>query len=122
MSEPQAKKPARGDLLELVLDRIDERGRTLGILGEYVVAVRGGVLGARVRAAVQKRRRGGIEAELVEVLVPAPHAVAARCRHVASCGGCSFQTLDYGAQLAAKRAYLSELLAPLGALPARWLK
>lgn len=114
LSAPEAKKPTRGDLLELTLDRIDERGRTLGVLGEYVVAVRGGVLGARVKARVEKRRRGGIEAELSEVLVPAPHAVAPRCRHVASCGGCSFQALDYPAQLEAKRAWLAELLAPLG--------
>lgn len=114
MSGPETRKPARGDLLELTLDRLDERGRTLGALDEYVVAVRGGVLGARVRARVEKRRRNGIEAELAEVLVPAPHAVAPRCRHVASCGGCSFQALDYPAQLAAKRALLVELLAPLG--------
>jgi 23S rRNA (uracil1939-C5)-methyltransferase len=111
------RKPARGDLLELELTEIDERGRTLGQHGEYRVAVRGGVLGARVRARVQERRRSGIEAALVEELAPSPFAAAARCPHVASCGGCSFQELDYAAQLAAKQRLLARILAPLA--PAR---
>ena len=110
---PAARKPARGDLLELELAEIDERGRTLGRFEGFTVAVRGGVLGARVRARVHKRRRNGIEAGLEEVLAPAPHAAAARCPHVTSCGGCSFQELGYGAQLAAKERLLARILAPL---------
>lgn len=110
----QERKPAYGDLLEVALDRIDERGRTLGLVGEYTVAVRGGIAGARVVARVEKRRRNGIEAVLERELVPSPDAVAPRCRHVASCGGCSFQALDYRAQLVHKRAQLVALLAPLG--------
>lgn len=112
-----ARKPARGDLLELQLTEIDERGRTLGRFEDFTVSVRGGVLGARVRARVHKRRRSGIEAGLEETLAPSPEERAPRCPHVASCGGCSFQALDYGAQLAAKQRLLARILAPLGALP-----
>ncbi|NOT29895.1 MAG: class I SAM-dependent RNA methyltransferase, partial [Planctomycetes bacterium] len=113
-SPPQtARKPARGDLLELELAEIDERGRTLGRFEEFTVAVRGGVLGAHVRARVHKRRRNGIEAGLEEVLRASPFASAARCPHVASCGGCSFQELEYRAQLAAKARLLARILAPL---------
>jgi len=113
-SSPQAvRKPARGDLLELELTEIDERGRTLGRFEEFSVAVRAGVLGARARVRVLKRRRNGIEAVLVEEERPSPHAARARCPHVASCGGCSFQELDYRAQLAAKERLLARILAPL---------
>ena len=63
---PAARKPARGDLLELELAEIDERGRTLGRFEGFTVAVRGGVLGARVRARVHNRRRNGIEGGLEE--------------------------------------------------------
>jgi len=49
------------------------------------------------------------------VLRPSPHASPARCPHVASCGGCSFQELDYRAQLAAKQRLLARVLEPLGA-------
>ena len=106
-------KPARGDLLEFELTEIDERGRTLGRSGEFTVAVRGGVLGAHARVRVQKRRRNGIEAVLVEELASSPSAARPRCPHVASCGGCSFQELAYRAQLAAKERLLARILAPL---------
>jgi 23S rRNA (uracil1939-C5)-methyltransferase len=79
------------------------------------VAVRGGLLGARVRAEVVKRRRERVEARVGSVLVPSPHAEPARCPHVGSCGGCSFQGLAYPAQLAAKERLLAGVLAPLGA-------
>ena len=108
-----SRKPARGDLLELGLTEIDERGRTLGRFEEFTVAVRGGVLGSRVRARVLRRRRNGIEAVLDEERVPSPERVPARCTHVASCGGCSFQELAYPAQLAAKERLLTRILAPL---------
>jgi 23S rRNA (uracil1939-C5)-methyltransferase len=110
----RARKPARGDLLELELTEIDERGRTLGRFEEFTVAVRDGVLGARVRARVLKRRRNGVEAVLAAELAASPARATARCPHVASCGGCSFQELDYRAQLAAKERLLARILAPLG--------
>ena len=114
-SSAQLRKPARGDRLELELTEIDERGRTLGQCGEFTVAVRGGVLGARVRAEVTKRRRARVEARLEAVLRPSPDLVPARCPHSGSCGGCSFQELAYPAQLAAKQRLLARVLAPLGA-------
>jgi 23S rRNA (uracil1939-C5)-methyltransferase len=110
------RKPARGDVLELELSEIDERGRTLGHFEEYAAAVRGGVLGARVRARVERRRRARIEAVGEEVLKPSPFHEPPRCPHVASCGGCSFQELAYGAQLAAKQRLLARTLAPFGPL------
>jgi len=111
---PAGRKPARGDVLELDLAEIDERGRALGRAAEFTVAVRGGVPGARVRVRVQRRRKNDVEAALEGVLVPSPHATPARCPHVASCGGCSFQELDYPAQLAAKERQLARILAALG--------
>ena len=114
-SSAQLRKPARGDRLELELTEIDERGRTLAHSGDFTVAVRGGVVGARVRAEVTRRRRGRIEASQEEVLRPSPDLCRARCPHVASCGGCSFQELAYPAQLAAKERLLARVLAPLGA-------
>jgi len=108
--------PAPGDVLELPLEELDERGRTLGRFEEFRVAVRGGVLGARVRARVRKRRRKGIEAVLEETLTPSPWGEDPRCQHFGSCGGCSFQGLAYRAQLSAKERMLARTLAPL-ALP-----
>src|SRR5262249_6341433 len=114
---PAARKPARGDVLELALEEIDERGRARGRAGEYTVAVRGAVAGARVRVQVLKRRGHSIEGVLEAEVASSPDAVAARCPHATSCGGCSFQELAYPAQLAAKERLLARILASLGPLP-----
>ena len=60
----EARGPARGDTVELVLDEIDERGRVLGRAGGRAIAVRGGVLGARVLARVRSRKRREIDPTL----------------------------------------------------------
>ena len=128
MSEPAARaaqgpsrtlaKPRRGDLLDVQIERVDSRGRPCGQArhptGDYAVALRRGVVGSRVRVRVARRRGERVEASVVEVLEPGPHAVAPRCRHFGTCGGCSFQDVAYPAQLAFKRAMVQEALAARG--------
>src|SRR5262249_38016035 len=46
----------------------------------------------------------------------APHRIAAACRHVAICGGCRFQDLDYPSQLALKERQTREALRHLGGI------
>lgn len=79
--------------------------------GDYAVVFRRGSVGSRVRVKVARRRGERVEASVVEVLEPGPHAVAPRCRHFGTCGGCSFQDVAYPSQLAFKRAMVQEALA-----------
>lgn len=48
-----------------------------------------------------------LEARTVEVLRPHSNAVKPPCPYAGSCGGCTLQTLEYGAQLAAKQERLA---------------
>jgi 23S rRNA (uracil1939-C5)-methyltransferase len=109
----ETRAPRPGDVLEVELERLDDDGRAVGRAGSFRVHVAGGLPGARVRMRVSARRRERIEGRAIEVLEPSPHAVAARCVHVASCGGCSFQTLDYPRQLEELGAALARALEPL---------
>ncbi len=93
------RKPRRGDLFELTLERFDERGDALGRAGEYAIELARAIPGERVRAEVRWRRRNRLGARVAERLEPSPHAVEPRCAHFGSCGGCSFQSLAYAAQL-----------------------
>jgi 23S rRNA (uracil1939-C5)-methyltransferase len=110
----QVRKPRYGDLLELEIERIDERGRARGhasdASGVYDVSVRFALPGERVRALVLTRRRNRIEGLVRERIHQSPHAVAPRCEHFGACGGCSFQDLDYARQLEEKRAIAIEIL------------
>ncbi len=96
------RKPRWGDEFEFRFERLDERGNSVGTCGEYTAHERGGPIGARVRARVISRRREDLEVRTLEVLEPGPEQVPARCAHHGTCGGCTFQDLEYGAQLRAK--------------------
>jgi 23S rRNA (uracil1939-C5)-methyltransferase len=116
-----ARKPRRGDVLDVRVERVEHDGRATGTaqLGDERYTVRlGGLPGALVRAEVRSRRRSRIDARVLEELEPSPLAVPARCPHVGTCGGCSFQELDYAAQLAALGRFVGDAFAAHGLAPA----
>ncbi len=88
-----ARIPASGD---------ERRGKTVFI--PYVLP------GETVEARVVEERKGYTRAELVEVVTPSPVRIAPACPHFARCGGCSYQHMDYAAQVEQKRLILQETL------------
>ena len=88
--------------LELQVDSLAYGGNGVARLNGFVVFVRRGLPGDRVRARVTKVKRGFAEALATEVLEPSPQRVEAPCAHYPACGGCRFQDLDYASQVAAK--------------------
>jgi len=103
-----------GEELELQIDSLAYGGNGVGRVNGFVVFVRGGVPGDRVRAQVTKVKRGFAEATAQAVLDPSEHRVEAPCPHFGVCGGCRFQDLDYAAQVAAKEQQVRDSLARIG--------
>lgn len=102
---------------------LDHDGRGVARIGGKAVFVDGALPGEEVVLQRTRRRRRHDEAELVEVLRPSPLRVTPRCPHFGTCGGCSLQHLEHGAQLAAKQQVVTEELARIGGVaPARWLE
>ncbi len=110
----QNPRPKRDDVLELSIDHIDARGHAVAEYEGHQVRLRGAAPGSRVRAVVRKRRRSKVDAILQEVLEPGPDQVTPQCAHFGTCGGCSFQHIDYAAQLRFLGDNLRALLEPLG--------
>ena len=77
---PPLRKPRRGDRLEVEIESIDGKGRCVGTgmsldvpeSGSWVVSLRGGVPGERVRADVIRRRGNRVEARITETLRVSP--------------------------------------------------
>ncbi|GIU94267.1 MAG: 23S rRNA (uracil-5-)-methyltransferase RumA [Gaiellaceae bacterium] len=103
-----------GDEVELSVDSLAYGGNGVGRLNGFVVFVRGGLPGDRVRARVTKVKRGFAEGVSLAVLEPSPHRVEAPCRHFGVCGGCRFQDLAYDEQLAAKEQQVRDALVRIG--------
>jgi 23S rRNA (uracil1939-C5)-methyltransferase len=100
----------RGQELELRIDSLAYGGNGVARLDGFVVFVRRGLPGDRVRARVTKVQRRHAEAEAIEVVEGGPARVSAPCPHFPLCGGCRFQDLAYEAQLQAKAAWVEDSL------------
>ena len=106
-----------GEELELSIESLAYGGNGVARHDGFVVFVRGGLPGDRVRAQVTKTKRGFAEAIAQVVLEPSPARVDAPCRHFGVCGGCRFQDLAYEAQVAEKEKQVRDALIRIGRIP-----
>ena len=102
--------------VDLQVDSLAYGGNGVARLNGFVVFVRRGLPGDRVRARVTKVKRGFAEALMTEVLEPSAHRVEAPCAHYPACGGCRFQDLDYAVQAAAKEDQVRDALKRIGGI------
>jgi 23S rRNA (uracil1939-C5)-methyltransferase len=102
--------------LELDVESLAYGGNGVARLDGFVVFVRRGLPGDRVRARVTKVKRSHAEALATEVVRPGPQRVDAPCAHYPACGGCRFQDLDYGAQLAQKHSQVRDAFQRLAGI------
>lgn len=100
----------------VVADIIDlsHDGRGVSDIEGQKFFVPGALPSERVLLKTRKRRRGQLEAELVEVIDPSAHRVEPPCPYFGVCGGCAIQHLDYPSQVAFKERVVFEALARLG--------
>jgi len=106
----------KGEELELDVDSLAFGGNGVARLDGFVVFVRRGLPGDRVRARVTKVKRSHAEALATEVLRPGPERVEAPCAHFPACGGCRFQDLGYEAQLEQKQLQVRDALERLAGI------
>ena len=109
-------RPKRGDLLELAIDDLAFGGEGVGRADGYVVFVRGGLPGDRLRVRLTESRSRFGRAVIEEVLTPSPDRVEAPCPYFGRCGGCRLQHLAYPAQLKFKEKQVSDCLTRIGGL------
>jgi 23S rRNA (uracil1939-C5)-methyltransferase len=106
----QGMRPRRGDELELRIDRLAYGGAGVARANGYVVFVRDGVPGDRLRARITRSKRSFAEADAVELLEPSPDRVEPLAPHP----GAPWQVLPYERQLAEKEAQVRDALERLG--------
>ena len=117
-STRRAARPTRGEELELRVESLAQGGRGVARRDDgFVVFVRRGLPGDRVRARVSRSKRGYAEATTVEMLDPGPNRIPDTCMHDGEpCPGAPWQGLPYERQLEQKAAQVDEALRRLGGL------
>lgn len=110
------KKPVKTQELDLSIASLAFGGRGVARQDGFVIFVEGAVPGDRVRAVVTHARRSYAEARVKELLNSSAERVEPKCRHFGVCGGCSWQTLSYDAQLRYKQSQVTECLGHIGGI------
>lgn len=118
LSAASNHKPRYGDLFDLTIERLDDRGDGVAHAADHRFTLRWAVPGERVRAMVLRRRKTQVEARVVECLAPGALRQAARCAHFGVCGGCTLQSLAYAEQLHQKSLRLERDFTRVGLDPA----
>jgi 23S rRNA (uracil1939-C5)-methyltransferase len=106
----------RNQTVDLTVSGLAYGGKGVAKVDDFVVFVTGAVPGDVVRALVVKTKRRYAEAQALEVITPSPGRRTPRCSSFGRCGGCVWQTLEYGLQLEYKTRQVRESLEHLGGL------
>ena len=102
--------------MELIVEKVADRGKSLTRIDGYVIFIQGGIPGDKLRVQIRKAKKKYAEATILEVLEPSPDRIEARCQHFGTCGGCKWQHMSYDAQLAAKKQSVEDALTREGGL------
>ena len=108
----------QGELLDVEIADLSDRGDGVGRWQERVVFVPDTVTGDRVRVRLVHVKPQFAHAKLVEILSPSEQRIRPRCIVADKCGGCQWQHIDYAAQLAAKQQLVTQALIRIGAIAA----
>ncbi len=89
-------------------------GGSIARLSGLAVFLDKGLPGETLRCRITESKPRFAKAEVLETLVPSPHAVPSFCAFSGRCGGCAWPDLDYAAQLAWKERHVMETLRRIG--------
>jgi len=117
MKVPQAQQSKEREIT-LRLDAMTYGGDAIGRAGGKAIFARGGIAGEWGRAEIIEEHDHFARAQVTDVIEPSPERVQPRCPHFGfstnSCGGCTWQHIDYAAQLRFKTEIVREQLRRIG--------
>lgn len=104
----------QGELLEVTITDLSDRGDGVGRCGSRVVFVPDTVTGDRALVRLMHVKPNFAHAKLHELLEASPHRIRPGCIVADKCGGCQWQHVDYEYQREAKRNQVAQALERIG--------
>lgn len=104
------------ETVPLRIEDIAFGGKGVGRIGGKACFVPFTITGEQVTARIFREKKNFAEAALLSVEHPSPDRVEPRCPYFGRCGGCSYQHITYGTQLAIKEQQVAQMLRRIGKL------
>ncbi len=101
----------KGDVIQGFVERVEfpNKGIVRTQDGERII-VKNTIPGQTVACMINKVRKGKYEGRLLETVQPSAWENNPACAYFGQCGGCVYQTMDYGKQLEMKSSMVKSLL------------
>lgn len=105
----------KGEILEDI-EIIDAgvKGKNIARSGNLVLLVEGVVPGDVADVYIYKKKKGYLEGRAVQIKKYSSERVQPVCSHFESCGGCSWQNMNYGKQLFFKEKMVHDAFERIG--------
>lgn len=100
----------KGQVVTGIVERVDFPNKGIVKTEDGVCVVKNALPGQKVRAGINKVRKGKAEGRLLEVEEKSPMEIDSPCPHFGLCGGCTYISLPYEEQLAVKEGQVKRLL------------
>jgi len=106
----------KGEIIDLKIDSAAFKGKGIGRKNGKAVFVPNTAPGDHVKTRIIKRNKSYLEGRLLKVLEAGNNRITPKCQHAKACGGCSWQHVDYEAQLAFKQQQVQDHMQRIGGL------
>ena len=100
----------KGQVVTGIVERVDFPNKGIVKTEDGICVVKNALPGQKVKAGINKVRKGKAEGRLLEVEEKSPMEVDSPCPHFGLCGGCTYISLPYEEQLAIKEGQVKRLL------------
>jgi len=102
-------------IIEFNIDEMIFGGESLNITEfDKKVTMKGGIIGQKVKAVIQKKRKDKIQAKILEVTEKSYLETEDVCSNFGRCGGCTILSVNYENQLKLKSEQLLKLFHKFG--------
>ena len=107
----------KGDILsDIVIETMAAEGKCIAKVDGLVIFLQGGAPGDTVEVSLTKIKSNYLEGKVVNVQKLSPHRAEPFCEHFGTCGGCSWQHINYETQLKYKQQQVIDNLERIGGL------
>jgi 23S rRNA (uracil1939-C5)-methyltransferase len=107
----------KGDVIEdIVVETMASEGKCVARVNGLVIFLEGGAPGDVVDARLTRIKSSFLEGKVTTIKSLSPRRTEPFCSHFGTCGGCSWQHIDYDTQLLYKQKQVTDNLERIGGL------
>jgi 23S rRNA (uracil1939-C5)-methyltransferase len=107
----------KGDLLQDVyIETLAAEGKCIAKIDGMVIFLKGGAPGDTVEALVTRTKQSFLEARVTKIIKESGQRTQPFCGHFGTCGGCTWQHINYETQLYYKQKQVKDNLERIGGL------